>query len=111
TKTNLTARKGIILATGARPIEIPGFAFDGEVVGHAKHGVNWTEVPKRLAVIGGGIIGLEIGTVWAKLGAKVTVIEMLPQILTGVDPDLVAVVAKKLGKLGVDVHTSAKAKS
>lgn len=110
-KSTLTARKGIVLATGARPIEIPGFAYDGEVVGHAKHAVAWTQIPKSLVVIGGGVIGLELGTVWAKLGARVTVVEMLPQLLPGVDPDLVAVVAKQLGKLGAVVHTSARAKT
>ena len=109
-KSTITARKGIILAPGARPIEIPGFAFDGEVVGHAKHAVAWTEVPDRLVVIGGGVIGLELGTVWAKLGSKVTVVEMMPQLLPGTDPDLVAVVQRRLGKLGVEVHTSARAK-
>ncbi len=109
-KTTISVRKGIILATGARPIEIPGFAYDGVVVGHAKHAVSWTEVPKSLVIIGGGVIGLELGTVWAKLGTKVTVVEMMPQLLPGTDPDIVAVVAKRLGKLGVDVHTSARAK-
>jgi dihydrolipoamide dehydrogenase len=109
-RATFAVKKGIIVATGARPIEIPSFPYDGGVVGHAKHGVSWTEVPKNLVVIGGGVIGLEIGTVWAKLGAKVTVVEMMPQLLPGADPDLVAVVAKRLGKLGVEVHTSARAR-
>jgi dihydrolipoamide dehydrogenase len=110
-KTKIQAKKGIMLATGARPIEIPGFAYDGVVVGHAKHAVSWTEVPKTLVVIGGGVIGLELGTVWAKLGAKVIVVEMMPQLLPGMDPDLVAVVQKKLEKLGVEIHLGARAKS
>ena len=62
-------------------------------------------------VIGGGYIGLELGTLYAKLGSKVTVVEALPAILPGNDPELVQVVARKLKKLGVEVMTGAKAKS
>jgi dihydrolipoamide dehydrogenase len=68
------------------------------------------EVPKRMVVIGGGYIGLELGTVYAKLGSKVTVVEALPTLLTGIDPDCVKVVAQKLKKLGVEVVLEAKAK-
>ena len=61
-------------------------------------------------MIGGGIIGLELGTVYAKLGSKVTVVEALPAILTGVDPEAVRIVQKRLRHLGIDVHVNAKAK-
>src|SRR5512144_890534 len=87
-KTRLEA-PAFIVATGARPVEIPGFAFDGKDVWSAKEAVDIPELPKRLLVIGGGVIGLELGTVYAKLGTKVTVAEALPQILTGVDPEAV----------------------
>jgi dihydrolipoamide dehydrogenase len=68
-------------------------------------------VPDRFVVIGGGYIGIEIGTLYAKLGAKVTVVEALPAILSGNDPEIVQVVSRKLKKLGVEVMTGAKAKS
>ncbi len=98
-----------VVATGARPMEIPGFAIDGKDVWSAKEAVDVPELPQRLLVVGGGVIGLELGTVYAKLGSKVTVIEALPQILTGVDPEAVRLVQKGLRQRGVDVHVNAKA--
>jgi dihydrolipoamide dehydrogenase len=101
----------IVVATGSRPVEIPGFAFDGQRVVDSTGALDFAAVPERFVVIGGGYIGIEIGTLYAKLGAKVTVIEALPAILPGNDPELVQVVARKLKKLGVEVVTGAKAKS
>jgi dihydrolipoamide dehydrogenase len=98
-----------ILATGGRSIEIPGFAFDGKDVWSAREAVDLPEVPKRLVVIGGGVIGLELGTVYAKLGSKVTVLEALPQLLTGVDPEAVRLVQKGLRQREAAVHVNAKA--
>jgi dihydrolipoamide dehydrogenase len=108
-KTRLEAQ-AFIVATGARPIQLPGFEFDGKDVWSAKEAVDLPDIPKRLVVIGGGIIGLELGTVYAKLGSKVTVVEALPSILTGVDPEAVRLVAKGLRQRDVAVHVSAKAK-
>ncbi len=99
-----------IVGTGARPVQIPGFEFDGKDVWSAREAVDLPEIPKRLVVIGGGIIGLELGTVYAKLGSKLTVIEALPTILTGVDPEAVRVVQKGLRQRGAVVHVGAKAK-
>ncbi len=99
-----------IVATGARPVEIPGFAFDGKDVWSARDAVDLPEVPKRLVIVGGGVIGLELGTVYAKLGAKVTFLEALPQILTGIDPEAVRLVQKGLRQRGAIVHVGAKAK-
>jgi len=101
----------IVLATGSRPIEIPGFACDGKQLVDSTGALDFTAVPERLVVIGGGYIGIEIGTLYAKLGAKVTVVEALPDILTGNDPELVQVVSRKLKKQGIEVMTGAKAKS
>jgi dihydrolipoamide dehydrogenase len=98
-----------IVATGARPVEIPGFAF-GPDVWTAKEAVDLPGLPERLVVIGGGVIGLELGTVYAKLGSKVTVVEALPTILTGVDPEAVRIVQKGLRQRGVAVHVTALAK-
>jgi dihydrolipoamide dehydrogenase len=102
--------QAFVLATGARPVELPGFAFDGRDVWSAKEAVDLPEIPRRLAVIGGGIIGLELGTVYAKLGSQLTVVEALPTILTGVDPEAVRIVQKGLKQRGATVHVSAKAK-
>jgi dihydrolipoamide dehydrogenase len=99
-----------IVATGARPVEIPGFTYDGKDVWSAKEAVDLPEVPGRLVCIGGGIIGMELGTVYAKLGSKVTFVEALPQILTGVDPEAVRLVQKGLRQRGVTVHVDARAK-
>lgn len=99
-----------IVATGSRPIEIPGFAFDGKDVWSAREAVDLPEVPKRLVVVGGGIIGLELGTVYAKLGARVTFLEALPQILSGIDPEATRLVQKGLRQREVAVHVDAKAR-
>src|SRR3954462_4593919 len=101
----------IVVATGSRPIEIPGFKFDGNRIVDSTGALAFDAVPERFVVIGGGYIGLGIGTLYAKLGAKVTVVEALPSILTGNDPEIVQVVSRKLKKLGVEVMTGAKAKS
>jgi dihydrolipoamide dehydrogenase len=101
----------IIIATGSRPIEIPGFKFDGKRIVDSTGALDFSSVPERFIVIGGGYIGLEIGTLYAKLGSKVTVVEALPTILAGNDADIIQAVARKLKKLGVEVMTGAKAKS
>jgi len=99
-----------IVANGSRPIEIPGFKFDGKNVLSSTEGLALQELPKRLVVIGGGYIGLEIGSYWRKLGSEVTVVEATPALLNGVaDPDCVQVVARKLKKSGVNVILNAKA--
>jgi dihydrolipoamide dehydrogenase len=99
-----------ILATGARSIEIPGFAFDGKDVWSAREAVDLPEVPKRLVVVGGGVIGLELGTVYAKLGSAVTFLEALPTILSGIDAEAVRLVQKGLRQRKATVHVNAKAR-
>jgi dihydrolipoamide dehydrogenase len=99
-----------VIATGARTIEIPGFAFDGKDVWSAREAVDLPEVPKRLVVVGGGIIGMELGTVYAKLGSQVTFLEALPQILTGVDVEAVRLVQRAMKERGAVIHVDAKAK-
>jgi dihydrolipoamide dehydrogenase len=99
-----------IVATGARPVEIPGFPFDGKDVWSAREAVDLREIPKRLVCIGAGVIGMELGTVYAKLGSQVTFVEALPQILTGVDPEAVRLVQKGIRQRGGTVHVNAKAK-
>jgi dihydrolipoamide dehydrogenase len=102
--------KNVVVATGSRPIEIPGFAIDQKRVIDSTGALALTEVPGRMVVIGGGYIGLELGTVYAKLGSKVTVLEAMDSVLSGMDPDCVKAVARKLKKMGVEVMLGAKAK-
>ena len=102
--------RNCIVATGAKPIEIPGFAFDGKSVIGAKDALELEQLPARMVVIGGGVIGLELGTAYAKLGTKVTVVEALDQLLPGQDPTIVKMVEKGLRKRGVEWHLKAKAK-
>jgi dihydrolipoamide dehydrogenase len=108
-KTRVEAQ-AFIVATGARPVQLPGFEFDGKDVWSAKEAVDLPVIPPRLVVIGGGIIGLELGTVYAKLGSKVTVVEALPSILTGIDPEAIRLVQKGLRQRDVAVHVNARAK-
>jgi dihydrolipoamide dehydrogenase len=103
--------KHIVIATGSRPMEIPGFKIDQKRIVDSTGALAFTEVPKRLLVIGGGYIGLELGTAYHKLGSQVTVVEFTNQLLPGNDPELVNVVARKLKKSGVEVHLEAKALS
>jgi len=105
------AKKGIIISTGATPIQIPGFAVDGKVVITAREAVSLKKVPPVLVLIGGGVIGLELGMVYQKLGSKVVVVEMLDQLLPTEDLDLVKVVEKKFVSAGGEVLTKAKAKN
>jgi len=100
-----------IVSTGARPIELPAFKVDGKDVWTAEHAIDLPEVPKRLLIIGGGIIGVELGTVYAKLGSKVTFLEALPAILNGIDPEAVRFVQKNFRQREVAVHVNAKAKA
>ena len=83
-KQTLTAA-AVLLATGSEPVTLPDLTFDGERVVSSTEALAFDAVPKHLAIVGGGYIGLELGSVWQRLGAKITVIEMLPQIATGLD--------------------------
>ncbi len=98
-----------IIASGSKPIEIPKFKFDRLSVLSSRDALALKKVPQRLAVIGGGYIGLELGTVYAKLGSQVTVIELMDQLLPGTPNDLVRVVERNLKKLSVKVHLNAEA--
>jgi dihydrolipoamide dehydrogenase len=109
--TQTIIAKSVIIATGSRPMEIPGFKIDQKRIIDSTGALALDELPKRLVVIGGGYIGLELGMAYAKLGAKVTVVEALPSVLASMDKDCVGVVARKLKKMGVEVLTDTKAKS
>ena len=85
-----------ILATGSVPAKVPGLSFESPRVMDSTSALEINEVPKRLLVIGGGYIGLELSTVYAALGSKVTVVEMMPGLLPGADRDLVAVLERRI---------------
>ncbi len=103
--------KNFVIATGSRPIEIPGFAFDEQLVLSSTGALAQSEKLESAVVIGGGYIGLEIGSVLANFGTKVTVVEANKALLAGLaDPECVQVVSRKLKKNGVDVLLEAKAK-
>lgn len=99
----------VVIATGSRPIEIPGFSFSDRRILDSTKALDLPEIPKRVAIIGGGYIGLELGGVFNKLGTKVTVVEMADQILPGFDPDCVKLLDRKLKKAGVDIKLKAQA--
>jgi dihydrolipoamide dehydrogenase len=84
-KSQTLSAGAILLATGSEPLALPGLDFDGERVVSSTEALAFDAVPKHLVIVGGGYIGLELGSVWQRLGAKVTVIEMLPQIAAGLD--------------------------
>ncbi|MEM9190661.1 MAG: dihydrolipoyl dehydrogenase [Myxococcota bacterium] len=109
-KQSFTATKGIIIATGAQTIRIPGFDLDGKVVMGAREAVSLDRAPKKMVLIGGGVIGLELGMVYQKLGAELTIVEMMDQLLPGTDKDMVKVVEKKLKKGGANILLGARAK-
>jgi dihydrolipoyl dehydrogenase len=108
-KTTIEA-KNIVIATGSVAAGIPSFPFDGERIISSTEALVLPEIPQRLFVIGGGYIGLEMGIMYAHLGSKVTVVEMMDQLLPGFDPELVRTLTKSLRQKGIDYFVNAKAK-
>ncbi|MBS1961719.1 MAG: dihydrolipoyl dehydrogenase [Bdellovibrionales bacterium] len=100
-----------VVATGSRPARLPGFEIDHEVVLDSTSALSQDEQPETMLCIGGGYIGLELGTFYAKIGTKVTVVEAGPGLLGGVDPELSAVVKKGLEKRGVELKIGVGVKS
>ena len=98
----------IVIASGSAPVELPFLPYGGDILSSTE-ALALTEVPDRLAVVGGGYIGLELGTAFAKLGSNVTVVEAADRILPSYDKALTAPVAKRLAALNVTVMTGAKA--
>lgn len=100
----------VILATGSAPIEIPAAPFGGSIVDSAG-ALEFTEVPRRLGVVGAGVIGLELGSVWARLGAEVVVIEALPDFLLAVDRQVSKEAQKIMRAQGLDIRLNARVTS
>jgi dihydrolipoamide dehydrogenase len=97
-----------VVATGSAPVELPFMKFDGETVVSSDHAISFTSVPKKLVVVGGGAIGLELGSVWSRLGSEVTVVEFLPKIVAALDDDIVRNFTRILTKQGLKIETGAK---
>lgn len=109
-ETTIQAQNTII-ATGSKPAPLAGVEVDGERVGTSTEALAYSEVPKHLIVIGAGYIGLELGSVWKRLGAKVTVLEYLDRILPGMDTELAAEAQKIFEKQGLEFKLGAKVTS
>jgi dihydrolipoamide dehydrogenase len=100
--------KHIILATGSVPIELPSVPFDGRTVVSSTEALAFESVPKKLVVVGAGAIGLELGSVWSRLGSEVTVVEFLPRAAAGYDEDVARHLERSLKKQGLRFELSAK---
>jgi dihydrolipoamide dehydrogenase len=110
-KTIIRARRAVIIATGSAPAGLQEFPFNGKTVVDSTGALAFAEVPKRLAIVGGGAIGVELASVWARLGSRVTVIERLPQLLPGWDNQAARLLARNLTRLGILVMTQATIQS
>ncbi|MFT3897775.1 MAG: dihydrolipoyl dehydrogenase [Thermomonas sp.] len=107
-KAQLLRFANCIIAAGSQPVKLPFFPWDDKRVMDSTDALDLADVPKKLLVVGGGIIGLEMATVYRALGSEVTVVEFMPQLMPGADPDLVKPLADRLKKQGVAVHLKTK---
>jgi dihydrolipoamide dehydrogenase len=106
-ETTLEARH-ILIATGSEPIELPFLKFDGRVVVSSTEALCFERVPEHLVVVGGGYIGLELGSVWKRLGSRVTVVEFLPRIVPHADREIGTMLHKILARQGLEFHLETK---
>ncbi|MDH4120486.1 MAG: dihydrolipoyl dehydrogenase [Deltaproteobacteria bacterium] len=104
----IVGAKRILIATGSEPTPLPFAPFDGERIVGSTEALSFSQVPRHLIVIGAGVIGLELGSVWLRLGAKVTVVEMLPSLLAGVDAGMARLAQRAFTKQGFTFHLGAK---
>ncbi|UKE69097.1 dihydrolipoyl dehydrogenase [Xanthomonas cerealis pv. cerealis] len=108
-KTQLLRFEHCIIAAGSQAVKLPNFPWDDKRVMDSTDALELQEIPKTLLVVGGGIIGLEMATVYSALGSKVTVVEFMDQLMPGADKDLVKPLAERLKKQGVQIHLKTKA--
>jgi dihydrolipoamide dehydrogenase len=104
-----TASRAVVIATGAHPTAPRGFEPNGQTIVSAKDGVFPEHLPEHLIVLGGGVIGLELGTAHLRLGSRLTLIEVSEQLLAGIDPDLTRVVERKLQERGATILRGTRA--
>ena len=107
-ETTTVTAKNIVIATGSAPVELPFMKFDGRTIVSSDNAIAFSEVPKKLVVVGGGVIGVELGSVWSRLGSEVTVVEFLPKIIATYDDDIVRNFTRIIGKQGLKIETGAK---
>ncbi|MEE2961326.1 MAG: dihydrolipoyl dehydrogenase [Myxococcota bacterium] len=105
--TELTTRY-ILIATGSSVTKLPSIEFSGDRIGTSTEALSYPEVPNHLVVIGAGVIGLELGSVWSRLGAKVTVVEYLDRILPGMDSEIAQEAQRLLKKQGLEFQLNTK---
>ena len=110
TQTEVRADR-ILIATGSMPSALRGIEFDNDRIGTSTQALSWPEVPAELIIIGAGIIGLELGSVWSRLGAKVTVLEYLPRILPGIDADIADKAYKVFRRQGLKFRLETRVES
>jgi dihydrolipoyl dehydrogenase len=106
--TETLEAKNVLLATGSEVIELPGLKFDHQHIVNSTDALSFADAPRHLIVVGGGYIGLELGSVWARLGSKVTVLEFLPRLLPATDGEIAGMVRKSLEKQGLEFHLETK---
>ena len=106
--TKTLRAKHVVLATGSVPVELPFLKFDGERIIDSTGALALPEIPGHLVVVGGGVIGLELGSVWRRLGARVTVLEAMPTILPGMDAEIVRAADRIFRKQGFDIKTGTR---
>ena len=107
-KAQLLHFANCIIAAGSQPVKLPSFPWDDARVMDSTDALDLADVPKKLLVVGGGIIGLEMATVYRALGSEVTVVEFMPQLMPGADLDLVKPLADRLKKHGIAIHLKTK---
>ncbi|HEM7874288.1 TPA: dihydrolipoyl dehydrogenase [Burkholderia contaminans] len=107
-ETEVVTAKNVIIATGSKARHLPGIPVDNKIVSDNEGALTFDSVPKKLAVIGAGVIGLELGSVWRRLGAEVTVLEALPAFLGAADEALAKEAAKLFKKQGLDINLGVK---
>jgi len=100
--------KNFVIATGSAPVELPFMKFDGKTIVSSDDAIAFAAVPTSLVVVGGGAIGLELGSVWSRLGSAVTIVEFLPKIAAGYDDDVVRTFTRVLQKQGLRIETGTK---
>lgn len=98
----------VLIATGSTPANLPGVRLDGDRIATSTEALSYPDVPDHLVIIGAGYIGLELGSVWRRLGAKVTVVEYLDRILSGVDVEIAAEAKRMFERQGLDFHLGSR---
>src|SRR5436190_10832314 len=107
-QTQEIEKKNNVIATGSAPVELPFAKFDGKTIVSSTEALEFTEAPKKLIVIGAGAVGLELGSVWNRLGSEVTMLEFLPRIALGFDLELSNLLQRLLTSQGIKFHLETK---